>query len=207
MTRTRQLIYGVFSLVIIICVGFIVAIATDDIGNAFLSALTAALVFTTIYYAIITNRIFEINREAIKVAKDTSLAQIIIQLTTAYAQPEMLAGMLNLRNFKERFEENFAGVFGQLEGSDPDYFKRLNEDRRRFSHHFSTIFLLLDTGVIDIEFLKKLVRPGTDDQIDFLLEVIEPLEKEINPSYDPRMFVRFQEIYQKKSSVVRETSS
>ena len=105
--------------------------------------------------------------------------------------------MNRLREFKEKHGKDFASKFISLKESDKAQYDTLNEDRRRFSHYFHTIDVMLDTGVMDEKFLQKLVRPGDKDQVDFLLEVIGPLEKEINSRYNTNMFVRLQEIYHK----------
>lgn len=203
MTIKEVVIWALFLIIIIVGVAVGVAQATGNLEDTFVPALTAALVGVTLYYAIVTNRIARANSESVKIAKDTSLAQIIIQLTSVYAQPEMLVGMNRLREFKDAHGESFANQFTWLKKDDKSQYDELDGDRRRFSHYFHTIFIMLNTDIITVEFLKKLVSPSAMDPIGFLLEVIEPLEKEINPNYDVEMFVRFEEIYQKTASVAR----
>ena len=135
-----------------------------------------------------------------KAAKDASLAQIVIQLTTTYAKSEMQDGMNRLRKFKENPGVDFANEFTELKKSDKCQYDKLDDDRRRFSHYFHTLYVMLDTKVINKKFLKKIAPRG---QIEFLREVIEPLEKAIDPSYDTKMFVEFRKIYQLNSPVVR----
>ncbi len=77
-----------------------------------------------------------------------------------------------------------------------DYSKieQIDKDRRRYSHHFHKIRLLLDSGVVSESFVKKVVSSG---QVNFLLEVIEPLEEALNPNYNHSTFDTFRRIYQK----------
>jgi len=131
-----------------------------------------------------------------KETRKASLAQILMQITDAYSSPEMLAGMLRLHSFKERFQENFGGVFAQLRENNYKDIKEIDEARRRYSHHFYKIWLLFDRGLVNKKFVKKVATHG---QVDFLLETIEPLEKAIDPDYDHSTFDFFREIYPEES--------
>ena len=129
-----------------------------------------------------------------KETQKTVLAQILIQITDAYSSPEMLSGMLNLRNWQQQHGLDFATKFGEMRRSNYSKVEPIDKDRRRYSHHFHKIRLLLDSGVVSESFVKKVV---SSDQVDFLLEVIEPLERELNPSYDHSTFDTFRRLYRK----------
>lgn len=117
-----------------------------------------------------------------------------MQITDAYSSPEMLSGMLNLRNWQQQHREDFANKFCEMRRSDYSKIEQMDKDRRRFFHHFRKIKLLLDSGVVNENFVKKVVSPG---QVDFLLEIIEPLEKALDPNYDYSTFDTFRRIYYK----------
>jgi hypothetical protein len=129
-----------------------------------------------------------------KATKKTSLAQILMQITDAYSSPEMLSGMLNLRNWQNEHPNDFSTKFAEMRNDKDEYAKiqNLDEDRRRYSHHFYKIWLLSDRGLVNKGFVKKV---ATREQVDFLLEVIEPLELAINPKYDHSTFDFFRNIY------------
>lgn len=129
-----------------------------------------------------------------KETQKTVLAQILMQITDAYSSPEMLSGMLNLSNWKQQYGPDFAKKFGELRRNDYSKVEQIDKDRRRYSHHFHKIRLLLDSGVVSENFVKKIVSLG---QVDFLLDVIEPLEKALNPNYNHSTFVTFRRIYNK----------
>ena len=131
-----------------------------------------------------------------KATENTGLAQTLMQITDAYSSPEMLSGMLRLYSFKERFQENFGGVFAQLRENNYKDIKEIDEARRRYSHHFYKIWLLFDCGLVNKKFVKKVATHG---QVDFLLKTIEPLEGAINPDYDHPTFDFFRDIYPKES--------
>jgi len=133
-----------------------------------------------------------------KATERTGLAQILMQITDAYSSPEMLSGMVNLRSWKEKHPTDFADKFAEMRNDRDEYAKieQIDKDRRRYSHHFYKIWLLSDRGLVNKGFVKK-VAPR--DQVDFLLEIIEPLEKAMNPKYDPLTFVFFRSIYHKES--------
>ncbi len=62
------------------------------------------------------------------------------------------------------------------------------------SHYFHQIKALLDCGVVDENFVKKLVK---SDQVDTLLDIVEPLEKAKSEDYDHSTFDLFRKLYHK----------
>jgi len=109
-----------------------------------------------------------------KAAENTGLAQILMQLTDAYSSNEMLSGMVNLRTWKQKHPTDFAEKFAEMKKNTDEYTKieQLDKDRRRYSHHFHKIWLLSNCKLVNKDFMKKVAPRG---QVDFLLEIIEPL--------------------------------
>jgi hypothetical protein len=72
----------------------------------------------------------------------------------------------------------FYHRFEKLKSTSPlePEFKSINAYRRKVSHHFHNIKRLLDTEIIDEYMVKTIVKQY---QIKFLLEVIYPLERQI----------------------------
>ncbi len=132
--------------------------------------------------------------------RKTSLAQILLQITDAYGSEEMNESIKRLYAHKDKYDEDFARVFSQLlsskEKEQSTYAKQLDGDRRRVSYYFHQIKSLLDCGVIDENFVRKLVK---SDQVDTLLDIVEPLEKARNEDYDHSTFDTFRRIYCKES--------
>ena len=131
--------------------------------------------------------------------ENTVKAQIVIQITSTYSSPEMFESVKRLHDFKRKWEPEFGKIFQQLlenKKHDPKYTAQVDADRRRVSHYFHQISAMLDCGVIDEDFVKKLVKP---DQVDTLLEVVEPLEAAKNLDYDHSTFDTFRRIYRKES--------
>ncbi len=71
-----------------------------------------------------------------KETQKTVLAQILMQITDAYSSPEMLSGMLNLRNWQQQHGSDFAKKFGEMRWTDYSKIEQIDKDRRRYSHHF-----------------------------------------------------------------------
>ena len=128
-----------------------------------------------------------------KETKKTVLAQILAQIVDSYGSSEMLSGMLSLRNWQEQNGPDFAKKFGLLRRVNYFAVKAIDEDRRRYSHHFHKIRILLNSGVVSKTFVRKVV---SSDQVAVLLEVVEPLEKE-SPYYKSLTFDTFRKIYHK----------
>ena len=131
-----------------------------------------------------------------KATEKTGLAQILMQITDAYSSPEMLSGMLKLREWQTQHGQDWVKDFVDLRRSDYPKVKAEDEARRRYSHHFYKIWLLSDRGLVNESFVK---RVASHEQVDFVLAVIEPLEKGINPNYDHSTFDTFRRIYRKES--------
>jgi len=126
--------------------------------------------------------------------RKTSLAQILMQIMDAYSSPEMLGGMIRLRNWQEAHQKDFATKFAEMR-NDPDEYAKIkqeDEDRRRYAHHFYKIWRLFGSGLVNKKFVKKVVSHG---QVDFLLEIVEPLENAMNPSYELSTFNFFRNLY------------
>lgn len=132
-----------------------------------------------------------------KETRKTSLAQIVMQITDAYSSPEMLEGMVNLR-WQQQNVADFAKKFGETKNTDYSKVALIDKARRMYAHYFHKIKLLLDTGLINERFVKKVVTSG---QVDFLLEMIEPLEEAMNSNYDRSMFDTFRKLYGKDGKV------
>jgi len=133
-----------------------------------------------------------------KATEKTGLAQILMQITDAYSSDVMLEGMIRLRKWQENHPTDFATKFAEMRNNKDEYAKIEQEDkaRRRYAHHFYKIWLLSDRKLVTKDFVKKVAPHG---QVDFLLEIIEPLEKAINPVYGHSTLDFFRGIYRKES--------
>ena len=129
---------------------------------------------------------------SVKATEKSSSAQVIIQLTDSYASEEMLSGMMTLQTFKNRHKTDFARAFDDKRRTSYPDVKEEDEARRRYSHHFHKIYLLYATGLVDKTFVSRIVPKN---QVEFLLEVIEPLEDAIGPDYDRTSFDFFHGLY------------
>ena len=141
-------------------------------------------------------------RTAIETRK-TVLVQILLQITDTYSSPEMLEAMQNLRKWKEQNGPDFAKLFGQLRHQNYERIEQLDKDRRRISHYFYRIKLLLQAGLLNKNLVKELV---TEKQVDFLLKIIEPLERVIDPNYDFSTYDTFKKLFNKDKVPERDIS-
>lgn len=134
---------------------------------------------------------------SVKVTQKTASAQVLMQISDAYGSQEMLSGMINLRKWQQQHGSDFAKKFGEMRRADYSKIEQIDRDRRKYSHHFHKIKLLLNCRFVNKSFVKKVVSPG---QVDFLLEVIEPLEEALNPNYDHSTFDTFRRMYHKNDN-------
>lgn len=138
-----------------------------------------------------------------KLQKSTE-ADITMKLTDIYSSPKMLEGMRALRNFQRKFGADFAKVFAELREKEYGKVKREDEARRRYSHYFYRMRLLLDTHAINKAYMKKVVHP---EHVNFYFEVIVPMEMAINPNYDKITFDTFRNLHKTRNDGVEQNTS
>ena len=130
-----------------------------------------------------------------KSTKKTVLAQIVMQITSTYSSDEMFESVKKLHNWKRGQGTEFAKVFAnRLKERGHTDAEQLDGDRRRVSHYFHQIRALLDCGVVNENFVKELVKP---DQVDTLLDVVQPLAEAKDPKCDKSTFDLFRKIYRR----------
>jgi len=113
------------------------------------------------------------------------MSQTIIQLREIYAKDEMLTGMNNIMEWKEKCEshnQDFAEQFASLRHSHKPAIE-VDKARRKYSHFMQTIAELYQAKAINDDFVKRTIRKSS---VDFLIEYIEPLEKKLPYGDDPR---------------------
>lgn len=114
---------------------------------------------------------------ATKETRKASLAQIVAHMRNIYSSPEMLHSMMRLLDWKKEYKEKcgdaWAKQFGKLRKDDYPRVAPPDEDRRRFSHYFGTIQVLLELKLINKEVESKL---RSDGQKKFYSGVIKPLQ-------------------------------
>jgi len=122
--------------------------------------------------------------------RKTSLAQIVMQIMAIYSSTEMFDAMKNLRWHQEHTPD-FAKKFGN-ETFNSVTIGTIDHNRRFIAHYFYRLRLLLETNLVDERFIRQVV---TSDQVEFLLEIVEPLDKARNPDYDTSMYVAFRRMF------------
>jgi hypothetical protein len=157
---------------------------------------------------------------SIIIAKRAHTANVVDSITKDYATKEMLDAMRTLRKYKDKFgDENdldedkdkivkieqirkkFYEDFllkrkkdrkNELKENDQTEFDEINKSRRLVSHHFQRIYYLFKTGAIPEELAMEL---SNENQSQFYLEVIEPLEGGKNRNYNEKSFDQFRTFY------------
>ena len=130
-----------------------------------------------------------------KATRKTVLAQIVTQITSAYSSSDMGESVKRLHNWRKEHPQDFAQLFEKGLREPNNIVEQLDEDRRRVSHYFHQIRAMLDCGVIDEYFVRKLVKP---DQVNTLLDIVLPLEEAKNPNIDRSTFEALSKIYSRE---------
>jgi len=131
--------------------------------------------------------------KSVEATKNTVKAQIVMLITGTYGSEKMFESIKKLHDWRRGHGEKFAEVFGsRLKEKGHTDAEQLDGDRRRVSHFFHQIRAMLDCEVVDENFVKKLIK---SNQVDTLLDVVEPLAKAKDPEYDHSTFDTFRRIY------------
>ena len=125
-------------------------------------------------------------------AKKALQTQVIMNITDAYATPEMLDAMKELREFEREHNNKFADKFLEERNKGSDTGNHLDHCRRIIISHFLKIVRMKKLKLVDDSFVKEVAHPTG---VQFLFEVIEPLERIINPNYDISVFDMFRKLY------------
>ncbi len=126
--------------------------------------------------------------------ENTVKAQIVMEITSTYSSSDMGESVKRLHDWKRQYPQDFAQLFEKGLREPNNITEQLDGDRRKVAHYFHPIRAMLDCGVVDEDFVRKLVKP---DQVDILLDVVEPLVKAKDPNYDHSTFDTFRRIYNK----------
>jgi hypothetical protein len=126
-----------------------------------------------------------------RTAANAAATTLILKFRNQYASDEMFTDLLNLKTWHDKHSPKFAETWGQkLKQGDTEALI-VNASRRRVTSFFSDIIDLHDTGLVP----KRIEKLLTDFAgFDLLYTVVEPLEHELNPSYDKARFARLREL-------------
>ena len=132
------------------------------------------------------------SRRAVGETRVATTAQIMSSLLDEYQSDAMSKAMTGLRQFERSHRPVFQDHFLDLLQRSPDSYRPLDAKRRRVAHYFDKIYRLQRAEYIDDTFVRTVVGR---DQVEFFLEVIEPLEKAVKSDYDKSAFEYFAKLY------------
>lgn len=113
---------------------------------------------------------------AIRTTNKSIQAQVIVEMRERYGSAGMLRDMMKLLKWKKEWGEDFAKVFGEKRRQNYEGIRLVDEARRRFSHHFGMISVLLKHRLISRKVERDLRTKG---QRRFYKNVVKPLEEQI----------------------------
>lgn len=105
-------------------------------------------------------------------------ANIILNLTDSFSSQEMNDAMKSLKDSVQQVLSGDTKAF-------PQSITVFDQKRRLITHHFFKIFLLRKNNVIDNKILKNITQ---EEDIQLLINYIEPLETAINKNNNREMF-------------------
>jgi hypothetical protein len=109
----------------------------------------------------------------VKITQDTYQGQLFTDLSDVYNSPEMLNGMLWLTNWVRENPNNYAEKFIKIRKEDYTQIEKLDQSRRLVKSYFVRVYRLRRVNLLQDKLEKLLLN---DQQIGFLLKILEPLE-------------------------------
>ena len=128
-----------------------------------------------------------------RATKRATQAQLLLRFLEEYSNPKMSKALVQLRKWKATldlgtttFEQfvKYKDSWGVLE-------KRVNSARRQVKYYFVKALRLHQEGLITQQLLQVICNV---DGIDLLYDVVEPLERELNPDYEKEAFIQLREV-------------
>jgi hypothetical protein len=162
--------------------------ASQNAGT--ISAIAAAIA------AIATGAIAVLTMASVRKLHQTTTAQVLLDLTARYQAREMLDAMDALRDWEREHGADFAKKFEDAFVHRDERAVELNRHRRVVTHYFHNVIMLYRMGVIDDRAIRAIIFPF---QVDFLLDVVEPIERTRVGYRDIRyMFDSYRQLYAAK---------
>ena len=122
----------------------------------------------------------------------------MIKIKDGFASDKMREAMMRLGKFKRKSPSTFVEIFSEMLNNGDSEADQINHDSGKYSHHFcDNVFGLLDK--VDDAFIKRAVNIS---QVQLLLDVVDPLEKEkaeyYKTEYDENIAKECRRIFEKK---------
>jgi hypothetical protein len=150
----------------------------------FISGVPVALAFTAIAAVSAAVSAF-LALQAIRIAARSAQTQLYMKFREKYEADRMRDDLRNLRAWREKYEANFAEEWGRRFYAREDEAMIVDSARRRVKFFFVAVSDLYAYGLLSRRFALNLL----DFQgIDLLYEIVEPLEKVLNPDYNRAKF-------------------
>jgi hypothetical protein len=108
---------------------------------------------------------------------------IILNLTDSFSSQEMNDAMKSIKDIVQQLLLDPQKL--------PDSLTVFDQKRRMITHHFFKIYLLRKSNVIDDKILKTVTQ---EEDIQYLIKYIEPLETKINKNYNREMFDYYRDL-------------
>jgi hypothetical protein len=119
------------------------------------------------------------SRRSSQDAAKTAQATLFLSLQRQYASGEMLEDLHKLRSWREVQGADFVSKWQEQLETNPEA-RSVSESRRRVSHFFGAIADLYRVGLLS----EPLARALTPRDSAILFEIVEPLERQLNPNYN-----------------------
>ena len=104
---------------------------------------------------------------AAKATRDAAQANIIVEVMRYFTSDDMRTAGKSLHNYKTQYGDDFVEAFKKSRNEDVD------QARRKVKGYHKTIYSLHINKKISDKIVDTLI---SDDQLDLLLDIVEPLE-------------------------------
>lgn len=112
--------------------------------------------------------------------------QLLHRLLERYGSPPMSNALRTLRTWKEARGADFADVWIEAMKTEDRQAREVDRARRYVKNYFCNALRLYEAGYVRRQFVCEV---ASHDGINLLYDIVEPLERALNPNYSSHCFV------------------
>jgi len=118
-------------------------------------------------------------------------ARLLLSFLESYSDPEMLQALRELRQWRADKAEDFAKKWRAAMDALDTSAQVVDRARRKVKGYFFHALRLYEAGYTSEHFLREV---ASVDGVNILYDIVEPLERALNPEYDKERFQRIRDL-------------
>lgn len=126
-----------------------------------------------------------------RATRNAAEGQLVSAFLNEYASPEMLRYLRILRIWESKQGDKFEEKWRKALESADDKALEVDQARRYVKSYFLKALRLYESSYVTEAFLKQI---ASVDGINIMYDIVEPLERALNPAYDKERFEKLRKL-------------